>query len=344
MKESDKTQSFGESTAENVLIVTKNVSVMQELCEMLTVEYNIITAQSVVAAKELLSEQSERISIILLDSESGDTGISEVMYAAKHACGNKTIPVIVISTKSVGSFFSVQNCGADDVITSPFNDNEVRRRVKNTLLYANNCYSHFTGKLTVLQNACTMPNSKVIRPARDSLTGLYVRKTARKIIEKTLDLHNNGPYVMILLDIDDFKSINDSCGVGFGNRALMSISKKIDGMLGDNGVAARAGGDEFMIFIQCINAVSDVRKIFDELCADLELYAVSPSFGVSVYPVNGVLYDELYHKADVALQNAKQTHNRMCFYSDKMPDFPHIHTPIVSNSGRIGSSNGFLPA
>ncbi|MGN0114650.1 MAG: GGDEF domain-containing protein, partial [Acutalibacteraceae bacterium] len=206
------------------------------------------------------------------------------------------------------------------------------------------CFSRLLGKL-INTGGKPCDNDLNVQTQRDLLTGLYTRKAARKIIEKRLLQRKNESYLMILLDIDKLKSINDYYGHGVGDNVLCDFANKCESLLGADGVAARVGGDEFMLFMRCEkNAAEEVYRIYDELCADFRMYAATASFGVSLCSADGVMYDELYHKADVALHFAKQSHTPICFYSENLPDFPHIHTPIDSQSERAGSPDGVLPA
>ena len=100
-----------------------------------------------------------------------------------------------------------------------------------------------------------------------------------------------------------------------------------------------------MLFMRCEkNAADEAYRIYDELCTAVRIYAATASFGISLCSDDGVMYDELYHKADVALRFAKQSHTPICFYRADLPDFPHIHTPIDSQNEQTVSSDAVLLA
>ena len=205
-------------------------------------------------------------------------------------------------------------------------------------------YSRLFGKLIYVGGA-SLANESPMQSERDALTGLYTRKSARKIIEKRLAIRKNESYMMILLDIDRLKNINDCYGSNVGDKVLIDFAGKLEMLLGADGVAARVGGDEFMVFMRTRNDFADeAAQVYDSLCSGFGIYAASASLGVSLCPDSGALYDELYHKADVALHFAKESQTPICFHTAKMPDFPHIHTPIGVLCEAGGRPNGVLPA
>lgn len=150
------------------------------------------------------------------------------------------------------------------------------------------------------------------RSMRDSLTGLLNRGT---FIEKLTDLLQSSSletqHALIMLDVDNFKEINDSMGHNVGDDLLVKISEKLKLALRADDLCGRLGGDEFVIFLRNININRHLDARVKDLCHllldnDTSHAPISASFGVSCFPSDGHTFDELYQKADIALYKAKK--------------------------------------
>ncbi|MDF2566886.1 MAG: hypothetical protein K0R90_342 [Oscillospiraceae bacterium] len=151
---------------------------------------------------------------------------------------------------------------------------------------------------------------------RDSLTGIYNKMTAQAIIEKHLEASEcESRHAMFIIDIDNFKMVNDSLGHMFGDAVLISISSRIREVFGKDDVIGRVGGDEFVIFSKNIESEEQVcckaKKIcdiFNSTFVEEHIgYEISGSIGISFYPQDGRSYFDLFKRADVALYHAKKS-------------------------------------
>ncbi len=149
------------------------------------------------------------------------------------------------------------------------------------------------------------------RSTRDALTGLLNRIT---FIEKFNDILNkSGPetqHALIMLDIDNFKMINDTLGHNAGDTLLVNIAAKLKYALRADDLCGRLGGDEFVICLKNMNLGKPLAARVSDLCDLLSDsgswgVTVSASFGISGFPDDGQTFDELYQKADIALYKAK---------------------------------------
>lgn len=149
----------------------------------------------------------------------------------------------------------------------------------------------------------------------DVFTGLYNKKYSEEMIGKALRKDINQKHGLILFDIDNFKRINDTYGHTAGDQVLKSISDNTKKIFRKNDIIGRFGGDEFIILVKDIkNAELLVPKIEKLLKNDDNIYMVTKSIGVSVFPDDGVGFDELFEKADKALYRAKRTKNTYTYY------------------------------
>ncbi len=132
---------------------------------------------------------------------------------------------------------------------------------------------------------------------------------------------------VMFLDLDRFKSINDTLGHHVGDRLLLDVSGRLMQCLRENDIVARLGGDEFVVVLPGSSDVVTVshiaNKIRDALNAPFEIDGnnifTSPSIGISLYPKDGTTVDLLMKHADTAMYSAKQDgRNQFRFFSAEM--------------------------
>ncbi len=148
---------------------------------------------------------------------------------------------------------------------------------------------------------------------RDSLTDLYNKAKMRKLVEKHIrraDAHDEGAFLII--DIDDFKSINDTYGHLYGDEVLIKIANTILISAGMEDYAGRIGGDEFCVFCHgknvgqhAVETAERISRMADQI--QLSGRRVTLSMGISRYPEDASSYEELYQKADQALYRVKRS-------------------------------------
>jgi len=164
----------------------------------------------------------------------------------------------------------------------------------------------------------------------DPLTQLPNRRKLAAHLEDALSRATSGEHVALLfVDVDNFKSINDTLGHSFGDRVLQHIAKRLEGAVGDLGLLARLGGDEFTVLIENVKSSDDVEQcaakvvttLQQPLTVDGRLLATSASVGASLYPDHAPDADGLLRAADVALYRAKDLgRNRFALYRPALFD------------------------
>jgi diguanylate cyclase (GGDEF)-like protein/PAS domain S-box-containing protein len=151
----------------------------------------------------------------------------------------------------------------------------------------------------------------------DALTGLPNRVLLRDRIQQAVaQAHRNGSQAAVLfLDLDRFKTINDSLGHQLGDRLLQSVASRILVCVREGDTVARVGGDEFVIVIPAIAQSSDASavaaKILDVLGTAFHLHGnelhANASIGISLYPADGADAETLMRHADTAMYHAKDS-------------------------------------
>ena len=149
----------------------------------------------------------------------------------------------------------------------------------------------------------------------DSLTGLPNRAQMRQTLEMALrDARPGGTgCALMLLDLDRFKSVNDTLGHPVGDTLLRQVSERILSAIGEGGRVGRLGGDEFKVVIPGTNDRAHIGVIADEVIARISApyiieghtVSIGGSIGVAVAPTDGDCPDQLVRNADLALYAAK---------------------------------------
>jgi len=150
----------------------------------------------------------------------------------------------------------------------------------------------------------------------DSATGLLNK---RSLIDYSEDILTNPAtasrnHYMVLIDIDNFKGINDNLGHQMGDKVIQMLATTLFDVIGDAGIIGRYGGDEFYILTDMIENENVLRTMVRNIRGTLELRAremlgiekLTLSMGVSSYPENGKTFNDLLKLADKALYIAKE--------------------------------------
>jgi diguanylate cyclase (GGDEF)-like protein len=159
----------------------------------------------------------------------------------------------------------------------------------------------------------------------DGLTNLYNHRHFQEALVRTAREHGGGtrPYAVLMMDLDNFKEINDRYGHVAGDAVLRGVGEAILSVTRREDVAARYGGEEFAVILPGLDAargeaVGDrIRRLVEERTQDVEGLArplrVTLSVGVSAYPEHGEDHQLLLERADAALYRAKRSgKNRVC--------------------------------
>lgn len=171
----------------------------------------------------------------------------------------------------------------------------------------------------------------------DSLTGLPNRaELHRRFIDMAASARRHDrSLLLLLLDLDHFKRVNDRFGHPAGDTLLQQAAHRMRAQLRDTDFVARLGGDEFVILLPDAATPQEAGAIADKLVHALSLgfqvngreVHVGASIGISAFPDDAQDFDPLFRMADLALYRAKNTgRNRYRFYSAQMDANAHYRT------------------
>lgn len=168
----------------------------------------------------------------------------------------------------------------------------------------------------------------------DTLTGLLNREAYKEISAQWLR-PNAPPFAMIFMDLDNFKKINDTFGHTCGDIILKEVASRLQSYVPKEAEIVRNGGDEFTIWVHCedydslnlfakglINTISEPY-----LVSGMKLH-VSTSAGISRFPDDGMLLEQLMITADIALYEAKKTRNDFAFFNARLKEAMDRNTKI----------------
>ena len=160
----------------------------------------------------------------------------------------------------------------------------------------------------------------------DPLTGL----PNRVLFEEALDhgliqakRHGWG-LAVLFIDIDQFKSINDSYGHDLGDIVLLMVANRLQSSLREEDIVSRWGGDEFVCLLLEVKQEADVSRLAEKMVSRIAeagefngtVFSINVSIGIAIYPADGETADSLFKNADMAMYKAKGTKKRVVLFRE----------------------------
>lgn len=171
------------------------------------------------------------------------------------------------------------------------------------------------GTMIIMRIIYNNTNKKLLKQANmDLLTGLYNKMATESMIMQYIKDNSRAGGILFILDIDNFKNINDSRGHAEGDAVLKRVGLHLKETYGEHHVVGRIGGDEFIIFIKDILLEHELTEQIKKMKECLQVLSqtegnVQPctfSAGASLYPNDAQDFSNLYKAADRALYEAKK--------------------------------------
>lgn len=265
--------------------------------------------------------QHESVDLVLLDKNMPEMDGIEVIKELKKNEQTKNIPVVFL-TSEVDSLTetSCLEAGAMDFISKPFVPDVMLMRIAKLLERdaARKSMEKQLEKITVEASDIKA------RSMKDSLTGLWNRVYTEDTVNKLLEMGISGSLFMI--DMDNFKSINDNYGHIAGDETLKMFADTLNECCKDNDILCRIGGDEFVVFVTGVTDEEILRtlatEMIEKLAEKLSHFGFETNTSVSIGIAQSTDGDEdfnsLYNFADKSLYYVKQNgKNSYHFYSDR---------------------------
>jgi diguanylate cyclase (GGDEF)-like protein len=170
---------------------------------------------------------------------------------------------------------------------------------------------------------------------RDQLTGIYNRATCEVMIRKTVTASNptHDIHALLMIDMDNFKAINDNFGHMEGDAALCRIADGLTSIFRTRDIVGRLGGDEFFVFMaHCtdqkapLSKMEQIGEVFSTIYRLNEtIFRASASVGIAMFPKHGLTFEQLYKSADEALYEAKRRGKNGYALLTDTGDYMHSH-------------------
>lgn len=276
---------------------------------------------------EILRNELSSTDVIVLDMELPDNESFSIIHEIKNDKFTRNIPVIaIVSSKDTETEIKVLKSGAMDVMHRPLVPELVQCQIDRILEIKDvnlRLEGQVIDKTRELEALSVYTNEIQMMARKDALTGIYNRAYFEDMATTYIKRVKRGCIYMI--DMDDFKSINDKYGHLAGDETLKKFAEIISDNINGRGIIGRIGGDEFIALLEdcddkdkmaeiAMNIINDIGEC--EFHFDKNL-RISASIGISVMPDNGIEFKELYNKADKALYYVKQNgKTQFHFYSD----------------------------
>jgi diguanylate cyclase (GGDEF)-like protein/PAS domain S-box-containing protein len=178
--------------------------------------------------------------------------------------------------------------------------------------------------MSVVRDLCSQLEKQAIT---DALTGLLNRRGFYQTVEGLLlrNEHSGKFLVVLYMDLDGFKQVNDSLGHDAGDQVLLWVAEQLKDSLRPYDVLARMGGDEFVVVIEGLDFPEDAAKVAEKLIERVSVRrhvdgieaTLGASIGIAVYPDCGLNLDALLRAADVAMYEAKRAGRQQYRFYDQ---------------------------
>ncbi|KFL34245.1 MULTISPECIES: cache domain-containing protein [unclassified Sulfurospirillum] len=187
----------------------------------------------------------------------------------------------------------------------------------------------------------------------DTLTGLPNRNLLQDRLTQSIKKASRDHKVLgvMFVDVDKFKSVNDSLGHDAGDMLLKTIAGRMQSSVRETDTVARLSGDEFIVLLDGCKDVSDIFIAIKKLVAAFqepfflgdESFKITMSIGVSVYPNDGETASKLLKNADIAMYKAKSKgRNRYVFFDQEMNQETNEHLEVEKSLQKALANNEFV--
>lgn len=163
----------------------------------------------------------------------------------------------------------------------------------------------------------------------DALTALANRQYFEDLLNQKIisGQRQEASFALLLIDLDNFKDINDTQGHGCGDQILLQIAQRLNSMTGAQDIVGRFGGDEFVMLVENVTSLQNLETLLYQLLANIKLpvavagaqYSLTASIGVSMFPGDANTASSLLSNADEAMYASKHAgRDRFSFFSPEM--------------------------
>ena len=277
--------------------------------EMLAEKFEILEAVDGKECLEINKKNGNNIDIVLLDLVMPNMDGFEVLRKRQTIKEFESIPVIALTTSNEISFQTEAfELGANDFIMKPVDARIAISRINNTL-----------ESVRHLKKVLEEQNSWKLKSQIDEMTHLFNKITTEKMVTSVLSEFPQKKQALIVVDIDNFKSVNDILGHKVGDHIICVVAGVLSSLFRNTDIIGRIGGDEFVVLMRNVPDYNVVTKKAAQL---IDLFEnkeglsipenISVSVGIAFSDDNDRTFSDLFSKSDQALYMSKKC-GKACF-------------------------------
>jgi two-component system, cell cycle response regulator len=269
-------------------------------------DYSVLTVNNGTDAWELINQDNPPRLLILDWVMPGMDGPEICRKVRGQKDDYYTYILLLTANAEIDQVIIGLEAGADDYLVKPYNPVELKARISNG------------ARIIAMQHELIRTRDELkIQATHDNLTGLWNRATIFELLEMELarEARDLSPLGVLMIDLDDFKEINDTHGHLIGDQILAEFANRLNESVRSYDLVGRYGGDEFMIVLpkcsveQAINLANRVVKHIEAYPIETDAGPLNISASVGVTATAGddqVQQDHLVSRADQALYQAKK--------------------------------------
>lgn len=277
--------------------------------KMLAEKFEILEAVDGKECLEIIKKNGNNIDIVLLDLVMPNMDGFEVLRKRQTIKEFESIPVIALTTSNEISFQTEAfELGANDFIMKPVDARIAISRINNTL-----------ESVRHLKKVLEEQNSWKLKSQIDEMTHLFNKITTEKMVTSVLSEFPQKKQALIVVDIDNFKSVNDILGHKVGDHIICVVAGVLSSLFRNTDIIGRIGGDEFVVLMRNVPDYNVVTKKAAQL---IDLFEnkeglsipenISVSVGIAFSDDNDRTFSDLFSKSDQALYMSKKS-GKACF-------------------------------
>lgn len=277
--------------------------------EMLAEKFEILEAVDGKECLEIIKKNGNNIDIVLLDLVMPNMDGFEVLRKRQTIKEFESIPVIALTTSNEISFQTEAfELGANDFIMKPVDARIAISRINNTL-----------ESVRHLKKVLEEQNSWKLKSQIDEMTHLFNKITTEKMVTSVLSEFPQKKQALIVVDIDNFKSVNDILGHKVGDHIICVVAGVLSSLFRNTDIIGRIGGDEFVVLMRNVPDYNVVTKKAAQL---IDLFEnkeglsipenISVSVGIAFSDDNDRTFSDLFSKSDQTLYMSKKS-GKACF-------------------------------
>ena len=277
--------------------------------EMLAEKFEILEAVDGKECLEIIKKNGNNIDIVLLNLVMPNMDGFEVLRKRQTIKEFESIPVIALTTSNEISFQTEAfELGANDFIMKPVDARIAISRINNTL-----------ESVRHLKKVLEEQNSWKLKSQIDEMTHLFNKITTEKMVTSVLSEFPQKKQALIVVDIDNFKSVNDILGHKVGDHIICVVAGVLSSLFRNTDIIGRIGGDEFVVLMRNVPDYNVVTKKAAQL---IDLFEnkeglsipenISVSVGIAFSDDNDRTFSDLFSKSNQALYMSKKS-GKACF-------------------------------